>query len=160
MEPFTFGTHYICKFPKGISIQLFLLPIWSPYIITQTCRPHIRLECVDSVCSSGVAFTVEELLWIYLHTLCLSTDGVAVHPSPPPSAGLFSPASLDTFPSAPDLPSLEGKHGIHHRQEAKVEVNWPFWEDNTVSGCVWPVQYIVQCVSVYWNTELQHVWIY
>ena len=45
-----------------------------------------------------------------------------VHPSPPPSAGLFSPAFLDTFPFAPDLPRLEGKHGVHHSQVTEEEV--------------------------------------
>ena len=58
----------------------------------------------------------------HIITLCLSTDGVVFHPSLPSSAGLFPAASLDTFPSVPDLPRLEGKHGTQHSPETKQEV--------------------------------------
>ena len=60
---------------------------------------------------------------VYVCTLCLSTDDVIVHPSLPSSAGSFPAASLDTFPSATDLPRQEGKHGMHHGQETKEEVH-------------------------------------
>ena len=71
--------------------------------------------------------TYWESLWkIILYsicTLCLSTDDVIVRPSLPSSAGSFPAASLDTFPSATDLPRQEGKHGMHHGQETKEEVH-------------------------------------